>query len=48
MGNSQLGQELDAGEVEAIARFLHTLSGRQPQIANPVLPASTATTPRPE
>jgi cytochrome c peroxidase len=48
MGNSQLGQELGAAEVEAITRFLHTLTGRQPQVANPVLPPSTATTPRPE
>ncbi|UNK56811.1 cytochrome-c peroxidase [Pseudoxanthomonas daejeonensis] len=48
MGSSQLGHELDASEVEAITRFLGTLSGRQPQVANPVLPASTASTPRPE
>ena len=48
MGNSQLGQELDAGEVEAITRFLHTLTGRQPRVEHPVLPASTAATPRPE
>ncbi|WP_028918536.1 cytochrome-c peroxidase [Pseudoxanthomonas suwonensis] len=48
MGSSQLGHELDAGEVEAITRFLHTLTGRQPVVGNPVLPPSTATTPRPE
>ncbi|KAF1699321.1 cytochrome-c peroxidase [Pseudoxanthomonas suwonensis] len=48
MGSSQLGHELDASEVEAITRFLKTLTGRQPQVANPVLPPSTSTTPRPE
>ncbi len=48
MGNSQLGQELSDGEVQAIVAFLQTLSGRQPQIEHPILPTSTATTPRPE
>ncbi|MBD9367647.1 cytochrome-c peroxidase [Xanthomonas sp. XNM01] len=48
MGSSQLGQELGAADVEAITRFLQTLSGRQPQIVHPVLPTSTATTPQPE
>lgn len=48
MGNAQLGHELDAGEVEAITRFLHTLTGTQPRVQHPVLPTSTLTTPRPE
>ena len=48
MGSSQLGHELDAGEVEAITRFLHTLTGTQPRVAHPVLPTSTLATPRPE
>lgn len=48
MGNSQLGQALDAAEVASIVRFLQTLNGRQPRIEHPLLPASTATTPRPE
>lgn len=48
MGSSQLGHELDAAEVEAIARFLKTLTGRQPQVTTPLLPPSTSTTPRPE
>ncbi len=48
MGSSQLGQELDASDVEAITRFLQTLSGRQPGIVHPILPTSTATTPLPE
>lgn len=48
MGNSQLGQTLDGGEVDAITRFLQTLSGRQPQVTQPILPPNTAATPRPE
>ncbi|AKC88400.1 cytochrome C peroxidase [Pseudoxanthomonas suwonensis] len=48
MGSAQLGHELNAAEVESITRFLHTLTGNQPRVANPVLPASTAATPRPE
>jgi len=48
MGNAQLGHELDAGEVQAIARFLRTLTGTQPRVQHPVLPTSTLATPRPE
>ncbi|MBB3342385.1 cytochrome-c peroxidase [Luteimonas sp. RC10] len=48
MGTSQLGRELATAEVAAIAAFLRTLTGQQPDIAYPLLPPSTATTPRPE
>ncbi|MBA1271833.1 cytochrome-c peroxidase [Stutzerimonas azotifigens] len=48
MGDSQLGRQLDADEVNAITAFLHSLTGDQPQVAYPVLPTSTATTPKPE
>ncbi|MGJ4803453.1 cytochrome-c peroxidase [Luteimonas sp. SDU82] len=48
MGNAQLGRELDAGEARAIAAFLRTLTGRQPRVEHPLLPPSTAATPRPE
>lgn len=48
MGSAQLGRELDDGEAAAIAAFLRTLTGRQPQVEYPVLPPSTASTPRPE
>jgi len=48
MGSSQLGHTLDADEVQAIVAFLHTLTGRQPQVEVPVLPPGTAGTPRPE
>ena len=48
MGNAQLGRELDADEARAIAAFLRTLTGRQPTVEYPILPPSTAGTPRPE
>ena len=48
MGDSQLGRQLKDNEVKAITAFLHSLTGAQPQVAYPLLPASTATTPKPE
>ena len=48
MGVSQLGAELSDADVESITAFLHTLTGEQPQVEYPVLPASTADTPLPE
>ena len=47
MGSSQLGRALDAGEAAAIAAFLRTLTGEQPRVELPLLPPSTADTPRP-
>lgn len=47
MGSSQLGHELDADEVRDITAFLHTLTGVQPIVEYPILPPSTAETPRP-
>lgn len=47
MGSSQLGQELDKKDVKDITAFLHTLTGEQPQVVYPILPASTKDTPRP-
>lgn len=47
MGTAQLGRELDGDEASAIAAFLRTLTGRQPKVEYPILPPSTATTPRP-
>lgn len=47
MGSSQLGEELNEEEVKAIVAFLHTLTGEQPQVTYPILPASTKDTPRP-
>lgn len=48
MGTSQLGEQLKPDEVKAITAFLHSLTGRQPQIEYPILPVSTETTPKPE
>ena len=48
MGSSQLGHELDADEVRDITAFLHTLTGVQPTVEYPILPPSTAETPRPD
>lgn len=47
MGTSQLGTELNDTEVKAITAFLHTLTGEQPEVTYPILPASTPDTPRP-
>ncbi|MEZ5775087.1 MAG: cytochrome-c peroxidase [Hyphomicrobiaceae bacterium] len=47
MGSSQLGEELNEEEVGQITAFLHALTGRMPEIVYPVLPAETATTPKP-
>lgn len=47
MGVSQLGQDLKPDEVNAITAFLHTLTGEQPRVELPLLPMSTAETPRP-
>ncbi|MCB5205358.1 cytochrome-c peroxidase [Neorhizobium sp. T786] len=47
MGTSQLGEELNDGEVDLIVAFLDTLTGKMPDVSYPVLPAETAATPRP-
>lgn len=47
MGESQLGEKLTGDDVKAITTFLKTLTGDQPQVTYPVLPVSTATTPKP-
>jgi len=48
MAKSQLDATLSEQDVRDIAVFLHTLTGDQPEITVPVLPPSTAETPRPE
>ncbi len=47
MGSSQLGAKLSEDEVSKIEAFLGTLTGDQPKITLPILPASVAATPRP-
>lgn len=47
MGTSQLGMELSDQEVELIVSMLEGLTGDQPQVMHPLLPASTPSTPQP-
>jgi cytochrome c peroxidase len=47
MGSSQLGATLNDGEVSQIVAFLGSLTGDQPNVTLPILPASVVTTPRP-
>ena len=47
MGTVQLGEELTDPQVGAIVAFLGSLTGKMPEVTYPVLPAETATTPRP-
>lgn len=48
MGRIQLGAALTPEETDDIVGFLGTLTGKPPTIQLPILPAETATTPRPE
>ena len=47
MGKVQLGLNLTDKEAGSIETFLKALDGRMPQVVYPTLPASTATTPKP-
>ncbi|OWP47588.1 cytochrome-c peroxidase [Pseudomonas nitroreducens] len=47
MGTAQLGKQLSTEEVGDIVAFLKTVTGKQPRVEYPLLPPSTATTPRP-
>jgi cytochrome c peroxidase len=47
MGESQLGEDLSDAEADQIVAFLGSLTGTMPEVVYPVLPAETATTPRP-
>ena len=46
MGESQLGQKLSEGEIDNVTEFLKSLTGRQPEVVLPILPASVPATPR--
>lgn len=48
MGSAQLGQQLSEDETRAIAAFLQTLTGEQPEVEYPILPPQTAETPKPD
>lgn len=47
MGTTQLGEELTEEEVDLLVAFLNSLTGNLPEVVLPILPAETATTPRP-
>ncbi|SMO87907.1 cytochrome c peroxidase [Thalassovita litoralis] len=47
MAESQLGEELTETEADQIVAFLGSLTGDLPEVTYPVLPAETASTPRP-
>jgi cytochrome c peroxidase len=48
MASSQLGVELSATENKAIVAFLGTLTGTPVRVEYPILPPSSATTPKPQ
>jgi cytochrome c peroxidase len=48
MGSAQLGITLNNEEAEDIVAFLHTLTGRQPEITYPILPPNSDATPKPQ
>ena len=47
MANSQLGAELEDAQIDDIVAFLGTLTGEQPEVVHPTLPARTINTPKP-
>ncbi|WP_027366526.1 cytochrome-c peroxidase [Desulfocurvibacter africanus] len=47
MGSSQLGFELEGKDADIITEFLKALTGKQPEVAHPILPPSTESTPKP-
>ena len=48
MGTAQLGATLDPGQSASIVAYLESLTGELPEITYPMLPPSTADTPRPQ
>ena len=48
MGRIQLGMKINDKDASSIVTFLKALDGRKPHMLVPMLPASTATTPKPE
>jgi len=48
MGRIQLGMKINDKDASSIVTFLKTLDGRKPHMLVPMLPASTATTPKPD
>lgn len=48
MGRIQLGSAITDKEADSILEFFKALEGRKPAFSMPMLPASTATTPKPD
>ncbi|MBN2815536.1 MAG: cytochrome-c peroxidase [Campylobacterales bacterium] len=48
MGRIQLGVAVTDAQADSVAEFLGALEGRKPDISVPMLPKSTATTPKPD
>jgi cytochrome c peroxidase len=48
MGSAQLGAALTPEDEDRIVAFLDSLTGKMPQVVYPILPPSTADTPRPQ
>ena len=48
MGAAQLGDRLTGSEIDSLTAFLGALTGVQPSVGLPILPASVATTARPQ
>jgi cytochrome c peroxidase len=48
MGSTQLGITINDKEAASIETFLKSLTGKKPEIIYPILPASTASTPKPD
>ena len=48
MGRIQLGVQVSDKDAASIETFLKALEGRKPEMTMPMLPASTATTPKPD
>jgi cytochrome c peroxidase len=48
MATSQLGEHLTDDQITQITAFLKSLTGEQPKVTYPILPPSTASTPRPQ
>jgi cytochrome c peroxidase len=48
MGSTQLGIQISDEDATSIETFLKTLTGEKPQIVYPILPPSTANTPKPD
>ena len=45
MGWTQLGEKLPEDDLDKLAAFLNSLTGRQPEVTIPILPPSTSATP---